>query len=166
MERGGGHLGQNLSIEAVKDSQCTPLGDPTDHRRSHLPASTDDQHSVEALGLDDGQHPLLGLAGHDLVGLHAGLAPRHGRNIDVHAHATTRRRFAGGTRQPGAAQILDTDDQALVQQLETGLDETLFLIGVTHLHAGTLVLVIVDREASRSQHTDPTDAVAARTGAQ
>ena len=61
---------------------------------------------------------------------------------------------------------MDTDNQTLVQQLETRLDEALLLVGVTHLHAGPLVAVVVGREASRSQHADPADAIAAGTGTQ
>ena len=103
MERDSRHLCQYLTVEPVKDPQGTALGDPADHRRGHLPAFANGQHTIESLGLDDGQHPLLGLAGHDLVGLHTGLAPRHGRHVDVHTHAATRRRLTGGARQSGTS---------------------------------------------------------------
>ena len=78
VERGGGHLGQHLAVETVEDAQRTAVGDPANDGGRHLPALADGQHAVQALGLHDGQHPLLGLAGHDLVGLHAGLPSGHG----------------------------------------------------------------------------------------
>ena len=42
-----------------------------------LPLLADREHLVEALGLADAEHPLLGLADHDLERLHVRLAQRH-----------------------------------------------------------------------------------------
>ena len=38
------------------------LGDPPDHRGADLPLVADLEHAVDVLGLDDGEHALLGLA--------------------------------------------------------------------------------------------------------
>ena len=92
-------------------------------------------------GRDDGQHALLALARHDLPGLHARLAPRHGGDVDVHADAAARRGLAGGAGQPGAAEVLDPDHELRVEQLEARLDEALLLEGVAHLDAGSLGVV-------------------------
>ena len=54
-------------------SRPVPVTVPmTDALISHSRA--DGEHLVEVAGLDDGEHPLLALAGHDLEGLHALLA--------------------------------------------------------------------------------------------
>ena len=122
VEGGGRHVGQHLAVEAVQDAQRAAVGDPADDCGPDLPPLADGHHPVEAVGLHDGQHPLLGFAGHDLVGLHPRLPSGHGRHVHVHADPAARRRLAGGTRQPGATQVLDADNQPLVEQLEARLD--------------------------------------------
>ena len=90
---------------------------------------------------DDGQHPLLALAGHDLPGLHALLTPGHRGDVDVHADAAPTGRLTGGAGQTGAAQVLDPDHQLGVEQFQAGLDQPLLLEGITDLHAGPLGVV-------------------------
>ena len=86
-----------------------PWPAPPSARRSSSTAS-------RSLGRDDGQHPLLALARHHLERLHARLAAGHGAHVDVHAHAAARRRLAGGAGEPGAAEVLDADDEPGVEQ--------------------------------------------------
>ena len=52
-------------------------------------------------------------------------------------------------RQPGAAEVLDADDQPGVQQREAGLDQALLLERITDLHARALGLVGALAEARR-----------------
>ena len=100
------------------------------------------------------------------MGLHAGLPSGNSRHVHVHTYTSPGRRLAGGTGQPGTAQVLDTHHQALVQELEAGLDEPLLLVRVSHLDAGPLVAVVVRRETGRGQHADTADAVPAGAGTQ
>ncbi len=166
-EGAGRYVAEHLAVEPVEDAQpprlpVAGIGDPAHHGRAHLPAAADLLHPGQVLGGDDGQHPLLALGGHDLVGGHARLAPGHGRHVDVHAHAAAGRGLAGGTDQAGPAQVLDAHHQLGVEQLEARLDQPLLLVGVAHLHArplGRLGLGVPAPEAGRGQHADPTDAV-------
>ena len=100
------------------------------------------------------------------MGFHAGLAPRHGRHVDVHADATAGGGLAGGTGQARSAEVLDADHEPLVEQGEARLDEALLLEGVAHLDAGPLVAVGLLGEARRGEDTDAPDAIAARGGTQ
>jgi len=124
------------------------------------------KYPFQAAGFHYGEHALLGLAGHHLVGLHARLTPRYRRHVDVHPDAATGGRLARGAGQPCAAQVLYPDDQPLVQELQARLYEALLLEGVAHLDTGSLVPVAVLGEAGRRQHAHPTDAVAAGAGPQ
>ena len=85
----------------------------------------------------------------------------HGGDVDVHAHAAARRRLAGGAGEAGAAEVLDADDEAGVEQREAGLDQPLLLERVADLHARALGRVgLVVAEAGRGQHAHAADAVA------
>ena len=168
-QRGGGDVGQHGAVHAVADAQAAaPAGlglrDRADDGGPHLPLGADGRHRRPRLGRDDGQHALLALAGHHLPGLHALLAPRHRRHVDVHADAAASGRLAGGAGQAGAAEVLDADDELRVEQLEAGLNQPLLLEGVAHLHAGALGVVgrtgVVAAEAGRGQDADAADAVA------
>ena len=168
-ERRRRHVGQDRPVQTVADAQPSAavglgFGHDADDGGPHLPLGADPRHLGPGLGGDDGQHPLLALARHHLPGLHALLAPRHGADVDVHAHAAAAGRLAGGAGQPGATEVLDAHDELGVEQLEAGLDEALLLEGVAHLDAGPLGVVgrlRVTAEAGRGQHADPADAVAA-----
>ena len=77
----------------------------------------------------------------------------------------------GRADEPGAAEVLDADDEALVEQRQAGLDEALLLVGVADLDARALRVVEAGRavlalEAGRGQHRDAADAVAARRRAE
>ena len=139
VERRRGHIGQHLAVPPVEDPQLPAGGDPAHDVGRHLPAGADGQDLVEVAGLDDGQHPLLGLRGHHLEGRHAGLAAAHRGHVHVHAHAGPGGRLTGGTGQAGPAEVLDADHEAGVQQGEAGLDEALLLEGVPDLHRRALV---------------------------
>ncbi len=142
------------------------LGDPADHRRAHLPAPADLLDLRQRVGGDDGEHPLLALGGHHLVGRHVRFAQRHRGHVDVHADATPCRGLARRADETRSTEVLDADDQLGVEQLEAGFDQALLLVGVAHLHAralGRLGLRLgVASEAGRREHADPADPVATR----
>ena len=112
-------------------------GHRADHRGRASPSGRRWRAPRRGAGLDDGQHALLALAGHDLEGLHARLALGHLGHVDVHAHAARVAVSLVAQVRP-APQVLDADDQAGVEHLEAGLDEPLLLERVAHLHAGAL----------------------------
>ena len=72
------------------------------------------------------------------AGHHRRLAARHRGDVDVHAEPGSRRGLARRAREPRAAQVLDPDDEARVEQLEARLDEPLLLVGVADLDARAL----------------------------
>ena len=163
MQRRRRHVGQDLAVEPVEDAQLAARGDGADHRGDDLPPLADGEDRVEVAGLDDGQHALLALAGHDLERRHARLALGHLGHVDVHPDPAAAGRLAGGAGEPGPAQVLDPDHQAGVEHLEARLDEALLLERVAHLHAGSLGrVVLVLAEAGGRQHRHATDAVASR----
>ena len=101
------------------------------------------------------------------TGLIAVLAARHGRDVDVHAEPGPRSGLARRAGEPGAAEVLDADDEAGVEQGEAGLDEPLLFVGIADLNARPLVGVAVSpapspAEAGRGEHAHPADPVAAR----
>jgi hypothetical protein len=164
----GRHVAEDGAVEAVEDAQppggaggC--LGDLADHGGADLPLGAHRLDALEVLRRDDGQHALLALGGHHLVVDHPGLAPRHGRHVDVHAHAAAGRRLAGGAHEARAAEVLDADHELGVEQLEARLDQPLLLVGVADLHAralGRLLGLVAPAEPGRGEHADPADAVA------
>ena len=72
--------------------------------------------------------------------------------------AAARRGLAGRAGEAGAAEVLDADDEAGVEQGQARLDEPLLLERVAHLHGRPLVVVAL-LEAGRGQHRHATDAV-------
>ena len=147
-----GQVGEHLAVDAGSRIRRRPrAGDRADHRGPDLPPLADGQHGVEVVGLDDGEHPLLALRRHDLEGLHARLAPRDRADVDVHADAARDGRLARRAAEAGAAEVLDPDHQAGVEQLEAGLDQPLLLERVADLHARPLA-------ASSASSPKPADA--------
>jgi hypothetical protein len=65
-------------------------------------------------------------------------AQRHPVEPDVHAAVAGRRELGGRAGQPGAAEVLDADDELLGEDLERALDQELLLERVAHLDAGPL----------------------------
>ena len=144
------------------------LHDAPNHARAHLPTLADLAYRVEAFGRDDREHALLALRGHDLKGSHARFTQGHRVHVDVHANASARGRLTRRTDQSRAPEVLNTEDVAVVEQFEAGLNESLLFVGVTHLHARTFRVVegpraVTAGKARRREHRHPADAVA--TGA-
>ena len=156
-------LGQHLTVGAVAHPKQTPFSHPSHYRGLHVPAIANGQHIVEPVGRDDGQHPLLRLAGEHFEGLHARLTAGDGGHVHIHAHPAPRCGLAGGAGESCAPQILDPHHKPSVQKGQTGLDEPLFLKRIAHLHTGALFgLLFLVAEGSRRQHAHPADPIAPR----
>ncbi len=168
VQRRGGNVGQHLTVPSVEDAQAPARattggagGHAADHAGPHVPTPADGEHLVEIARLDDRQHALLRLAGHDLERLHARFAPGDGRDVDVHADTSPRRGLARGTGQPGPAEVLDAHHQPGVEQREAGLDQPLLLVRIADLDTRSLGRIgRLVREAGRREHAHATDAVA------
>ena len=164
MQGGGRDVGEHLSVEALAHPETTRAVDLPDHGGPHLPPVAQGLDPLKVVGSHDGQHALLGLAGHDLERLHARLSPRNRTHVDIHADSASRRGLTGGARKAGAAEVLDPDHEPGVEEGQAGLDQPLLLEGVAHLHVGPLGLVLfIVAEPGRRQHAHTTDPVA--TGA-
>ena len=88
--------------------------------------------------LDHRQHPLLRLGDHDLEGLHVGLAQRHPGDVDVDPDPAGGGHLGGRGGEPGGAEVLQRDEQALLQQLEAALEHLRLLERVADLHGRAL----------------------------
>src|SRR5690606_24687958 len=130
-----------------------------------LPLLADGEEHVEVPRLDDGQHPLLALADHDLEGLHALLADVDLREPQVHPDPALGGGLAGGAGDAGGPEVLDADDEAGVEDLQAGLDEALLLERVAHLDAGSLLLVALP-EPGGGEDAGAADPVAPGGGAE
>ena len=108
LERLGRHVRQDVAALLGQDPQAAGVGDLADDRRADLPRRAISRTSSRSLGLHDRQHALLGLRGHDLERLHAGLALGHPLDEHVHAGATLGRGLRRGTGDARAPQVLDT----------------------------------------------------------
>ena len=130
-----------------------------------LPVRADRQHRVERVRLDHAEHPLLGLRDHDLERLHAALAQRHARDVDVDPDLSLARHLASRRGQAGRAEILQRDEQAALEQIERALHQLLLRERVADLHARSLGLVAL-AELRRGEHRGAADPVAPGRGAE
>ncbi len=140
-------------------------GDLADRGGEHAPLVGRLEHRFELLRRDDQQHPLLGLAGEDLVRVHGWLAQRDPLQPDPHAGAGRRGGLGQRAGQPGAAEVLDADDELGVVQLQARLDQQLLDERVTDLHRRAALLAALV-EGRAGQYGDSADAVPAGLGAE
>ena len=138
-EAPGGHVGQEGV--AVVDPEPPGGRHPPDDTGPDLPPPAEREDLVEVGRRDDGQHPLLALGRHHLDAVHARFPARHLGDVDVHPGAALCRRLRGGTADPRRSQILHSGGQPGVEQGQAGLDQLLFLKGVTDLHGRAFGLV-------------------------
>ena len=120
---------------------------------------------VEVLRLDDGHHPLLRLRHEDLLGPQRRVAQRDQVELDLHAAVAVGRELAGGTGQPGAAEVLDAVDHVRGVEVEAALDEHLLGERVADLDGGALGRAALV-EGLGGEDRDAADAVAAGLGAE
>ena len=84
-ERGEGDVGLDRAL--VADDDAAGVGEVADHGEVELPLAEDALGLGLAAGVEHHQHALLRLRQHHLVGGHAGLALRHGVEVELDAHA-------------------------------------------------------------------------------
>ena len=117
MQRRGGHVGEHLAVGTVEDAQ---LHRPSVTAPTTLARTSQRRHSSSTRSSASGVTMASMRSWLSLVMTSNGSMPgsRRGTSetIDVHADATPRRRLARRAREPGAAEVLDADDQALVEQ--------------------------------------------------
>ena len=143
---------QGLELARVGD--LTDVGGVQFVARGHL------HHCGQGAGLNDGQHALLTLAHQHLAGGKALLAKWHAVEINCKTHAAPAGHLAGSRRKARGAQILKRHKQAGLAHGKAQVDELALGKWVAHLHARTLVGVVV-AHLSRCQHACAADAVAA-----
>ncbi len=143
------------------------VGDLADVGGQDVPLLADLHERIDVLGRDHGAHALLRFAREHLGRGHAGGAHRNLLEVDVHAAVTGCSQLGGGAGQPGAAEVLDADDEAGLVKVETALDEHLLGERVADLNRGQLLTsagvstLVVERR--RRENRDATDSV--ETGA-
>ncbi len=76
---------------------------------------------------------------HHLVGAHAGLAHRHGVEVEPDAQGPLVAHLDGRAGEAGGAHVLDGDDGAGCHQLKARLHQALFGEGVADLHGGAFL---------------------------
>ncbi len=151
-------------LTAPLDRQPTRLVHLADDVGIDLPPGADLEHPVDGSWRDDGHHPFLRLAHQDLLRSEGAVAQRDPVEDHVHAAVARRRQFRRRARQAGAAQVLDTDDQFLPEELQCALDQQLLHEWIADLHTGPLAGTGI-AECLRRQHRNPADAIATGLGA-
>ena len=140
-------------------------GDLADRGRVDEPLLAHGDDLVDALGLDDAQHPLLGLRDHDLERLHVGLAQRHLADVEVDPDLALGGHLGRRGGEAGGAEVLERDEQVAVEQLQRALEQLLLLERVADLDRRALGGVEL-AELGRGEHRRAADAVAARARAE
>src|SRR5215210_4143151 len=92
-------------LPIVDDAQVAVIGDASDDRPDELVAFGEQQDLIDLLGLDDGEHPLLGLGDHDLRRLHPPLAQGHPVGLDLDADPTLRSHLRSGRGNTRGAEV-------------------------------------------------------------
>jgi len=110
---------------------------PPDRGGRHIESTEDLQDRLEIARADIQDHSLLGLGDPDLPGSETLLPERDTGEVDPGAKPPRVDEFARGRRDPAAAQILETLDQAPVEGLDTGVDQRLLHDGVAKLDGAT-----------------------------
>ena len=129
-----------------------------------VPSGTHRLAPLERRRLDDREHPLLALARHHLDRAHGRLPTVDRGHVDVHPEPGPTGGLARRAAKTGTAEILYADDETVVQELETGFDETLLLERITHLNVRSLVeaiavAVLRSNPADACELLTPLDAV-------
>ena len=151
----------------VDDGVAIPLDDEpagpghlADHGRLDVPLGADRERALDVVRRDDRHHPFLRLAHEDLLGSERGVAERHAVEPHVHAALAGRRQLRRRARQAGAAEVLDAEDGAGLEELERALDQQLLQERVTDLDARSLARS-TGAERLGGEHRHAADAVAA-----
>ncbi len=163
----GGQLAEYEAAGLVQDAQLAAFGDGSHDARPDLPSRAYLSDGVEIVGLDYREHALLALRRHDLERRHGRLPQGHSGYVHVHPVPGARRRLGGRAREPGAAEVLYPSNEAEVEQLQRGLDQSLLLERIADLDARPLRVVgLIAYESRRCEDAHSADPVPAGRGAE
>ena len=168
---GGAVVGDRVRVDVDDgppvpvDDEPVAVGDLADDRGLDVPPGADRHEALDVVWGDDGHHALLRLAHEDLLGRHRGVAQGDEVELAVHAAVAGAGQLARGAADTGRAEVLQSGDDAGVEELEGALDEELLHEGVAHLDAGAL-LRAVGLEGLGGEHRGAPDAVGAGGGAE
>ena len=126
------------TVTVVVDGEATVAGQVTDDRGLDVPLVDDLEEAFAILGGHDGHHAFLGLAHEDLARGERGIAQEHILEVHVHAGVAVGGQLGCRARDTCGTEVLDTLDDAGLEQVEAALDEDLLHEGVAHLDAGAL----------------------------
>src|SRR5215211_693077 len=130
-------------FSVVDDAQVAVVGDAAYDRPDELVAFGEPENLIDLFGLDDGEHPLLGLRDHDFGGLHPALTQGYRVGLDLDADPALRGHLRGGRGDAGGTEVLQRDQQVLIQQLQTTFDQHLLAERVADLNVGPLGLGLI-----------------------
>src|SRR5581483_9632338 len=135
-ERVGRNFGHNLAV--LQDAHLSVVGHPANFDRVQSPLFEDSKDFLSPAFVGHQQHALLGLAEHDFVGRHAGLALGNAVQLDLHPHVAARAHLAGGAGQAPGAHVLDADDRPGLHGLEAGFEKEFLQERIADLHVRPL----------------------------
>ncbi len=153
-----------LELAAVPHHEAQRVRRAADHREVEPPAAEHRLRLFALGGIEHHEHALLALRQQHLVGAHAGLAARHGVEVELDAQVTFRPHLHRRGGEAGGAHVLDRHDGAGLHQLEAGFQQQLLCERVADLHGGALFLGVGLKGGGR--HGGAVDAVAAGLGAE
>ena len=126
------------TVTVVVDGEATVAGQVTDDRGLDVPLVDDLEEAFAILRGHDRHHAFLGLAHEDLARGERGIAQEHILEVHVHAGVAVGGQLGGRARDTCGTEVLDTLDDAGLEQVEAALDEDLLHEGVAHLDGGAL----------------------------
>lgn len=156
------HVDDLLAVP--EDLQLRALGHLTDDGGDDVPLLADLHEAVDLVRLDDRAHALLRLAHEDFLGREGGVAQRNGVQLDAHTAGARGGQLRGGAGKARTAEVLDTGDELLAEDLQGALDQELLLERVADLD-GRALRRAGRLEGLRGQDRDAADAVAAGASA-
>ena len=115
-----------VRVEAALHDRDVPVGShPADDRHGQAPAQAHLANLRPAPRDHRGQHSLLRLGDHHLVGGHPRLAPGDRIEVDQDAGPGSVGGLRGGAGDPAGTQVLKSFDEPSLDELEAGLDQQL-----------------------------------------
>ena len=166
VERGGvvqrrrRHVGQHRAV-AAEDAQPPAVGHPPDDGGPHLPPVADGE--PPRRGRRARRWPASAPGSRDVMTSNGSMPGSRRGTAATSTSMPMPARLAVSLvahGQPGAAEVLDADDEAGVEQGQARLDEPLLLERIADLHARPLGLVGAVAEPGAGQHAHAADAVA------
>ena len=148
---------------AVSDHQVLAVGHFTNFGARDFPVVADFAETVDVLRGDDGAHALLRFRGQDFRRGHVFSSQRNGVEVDLHTAVTGCCQLRRRTGQARATEVLNTDNDTSLVQIQAAFGELLLSERVAYLHSGEFALG-AGFEGIGGQHRHTADAIEARAG--